>query len=188
MLIVTLQKNADGHASGLHIQEKTERLEWARLAHGAYLLRTNHPSADPAALWRWYIQLTQAEAAFRTGKSDLHLRPVFHQKTRRVEAHLLVSFLSLVLWRVLEQWMRAKGLGDCGRQLLLELDELRSLDVVLPTKEAGEVRLRVVARPEKLLSQLLTRLGLEVPSQPKIIENVVPKTASFSAQPIANQG
>jgi hypothetical protein len=188
VLIVTLQKNARGHASGLHLQERTDRLEWARLAHGAYLLRTNHPSEDPAPLWRWYIQLTQAEAAFRTGKSDLHLRPVFHQKTRRVEAHILVSFLSLVLWRVLEQWLRAKGLGDCGRQLLLELDELRSLDVVLPTQEAGEVRLRVVARPEKLLAQLLARLGLELPSRPKIIENVVPKTASFRTQPVANQG
>lgn len=188
VLLVTVNKNARDCASGLQIRERADRLEWARLAHGAYLLRTNHPSEDLAALWQWYIQLTQAEAAFRTGKSDLHLRPVFHQKTHRVEAHILVSFLSLVLWRVLEQWLRAKGLGDCGRQLLLELDELRLLDVVLPTREAGEVRLRVVARPEKLLAQLLARLGLELPSQPKIIENVVPKTAAFRTQPIANQG
>ena len=178
LLIVTLQKNDQGHATGLLIGERTERLEWARLAHGAYLLRTNNPSEDPASLWRWYIQLTQAEAAFRTGKSDLHLRPVFHQKTNRVEAHILVSFLSLVLWRVLEQWMKAKGLGECGRQLLLELDELRSMDVVLPTRDVGEVRLRVVTRPEKPLVQLLARLGLELPSQPKCVANVVPKTAS----------
>ena len=98
-----------------------------------------------------------------------------------------MSFLSLVLWRVLEQWMRAKGLGDCGRQLLLELDELRSLDVVLPTREVGEVRLRLVARPEKPLAQLLARLGIDLPSQPKIVENVVPKIATSQTQLVANQ-
>ena len=76
-----------------------------------------------------------------------------------------MSFLSLALWRGLEQWIHAKGLGDCARQLLLELDELRSLDVVLPTKEAGEVRLRVVARPEKLLAELLAHLGLELSNE-----------------------
>lgn len=138
-------------------------------------MRTNHPSEDPARLWRWYIQLTQAEAAFRTGKSDLHLRPVFHQTTERVEAHILVSFLSLALWRVLEQWMAAKGLGTCARQLLVELDELRSMDVVLPTSDRGEVRVRTVARPEKPLAELLAHLGLALPETPKIIDNVVPK-------------
>jgi hypothetical protein len=112
------------------------------------------------------------------GQSDLHLRPIFHQKTERVEAHLLVSFLSLALWRSLEPWMRAKGLGDCARQLLRELDEWRSLDVVLPTAEAGAVRLRVVARPEKALAQLLAHLGLELPRVPKVVADVVQKTAS----------
>jgi len=121
---------------------------------------------------------TAMEAGFRTGKSDLHLRQVFHQKTKRVEAHILVSFLSPALWRTLEQWMRAKGLGDCTRQLLLELDELRSMDVILPTRPAGEIRLRVVARPEKALAQLLEHLGLDLPRTPKILENVVPKTAT----------
>jgi transposase len=177
-LEVTVKKEGQGRACGLELNERAKRLQWARLAHGAYLLRTNYPATDPEALWRWYIQLSQAEAAFRTGKSDLSLRPVFHQKTERVEAHILVSFLSLALWRTLEQWMRAKGLGDCARQLLLELDELRSMDVILPTRPAGEIRLRVVARPEKPLAQLLAHLGLDLPSAPKILENVVPKNAS----------
>jgi hypothetical protein len=153
VLTVETKKDDQGRACGLELKERTERMPWAQLAHGAYLLRTNHPSDDPEAFWRWYIQLSQAEAAFRTGKSDLHLRPVFHQKTQRVEAHISVSFLSLALWRTLEQWMRAKGLGDCARQLLLELDELRSMDVILPTRAAGEIRLRLVARPEKALAQ-----------------------------------
>jgi hypothetical protein len=194
VLTVTLNKDARGRACGLAHTERTEKLAWARLAHGAYLLHTNHPGGDPAQLWRWYIQLTQAEAAFRTGKSDLSLRPVFHQKTHRVETHILVSFLSLALWRVLEQWMHAKGLGDCARQLLLELDELRSLDIVLPVRTAEmaptAMRLRVVARPEPALAQLLARLGLELPQQPKIVEqmgNVVPKNALPKSQPAANQ-
>jgi transposase len=178
VLVVTVDKDGRGRACGLTITEQIEKLQWARLIHGAYVLRTNHPGKDPAQLWRWYVQLTQAEAAFRTGKSDLHLRPVFHQKTDRVEAHILVSFLSLALWRVLEQWMRAKGLGDCARQLLLELDELRSLDVILPMRTsvttAGptQVRLRMVARPEPALAMLLVRLGLELPQRPKFVEGL----------------
>ena len=171
------ERDGQGRACGLRVRARRQRLAWARRAHGAYLLRTNHPASDPAQFWRWYIQLTQAEAAFRVGKSDLLLRPVFHQKTERVEAHLLVCFLALALWRALEQWMRGKGLGDCGRQLLVEMGELCSMDVVLPTAEAGEVRLRVVARPEKPLARLLAQLGLELPSVPKLVTNVVPKTA-----------
>lgn len=176
VLIATLEKDPAGRACALQIAERAEKLEWARLVHGAYLLRTNHPSEDPAALWRWYVQLTQAEAAFRTGKSDLHLRPVFHQTTERVEAHILVSFLSLALWRALEQWMAAKGLGTCARQLLHELDQLHSMDVVLPTRDGAQVRLRVVARPEKPLANLLAHLGLELPHTPQILAQVVPKT------------
>ena len=133
------------------------------------------------------VDRLRAEAAFRIGKSDLHLRPVFHQKTERVEAHILVCFLALALWRSLEQWTRAKGLGDCARQLLLELDELRSMDVVLPTAEEGEVRLRVVGRPEKPLAQLLAHLGLELPRGPRILENVVQKNGLLKTQPLGNQ-
>lgn len=182
LLDVSVKHDADGLAVGLEITERAERSTWAQQAQGAYLLRTNYPERDPRKLWKWYLQLQQAEAAFRTSKTDLGLRPVFHQKTERVEAHILVSFLSLALWRSLEQWMHAKGLGDCARQLLLELDELRSMDVVLPTRAAGEVRLRVVARPEKQLAELLAHLDLDLPRLPKRIENVVPKTAPSETQ------
>jgi len=100
-----------------------------------------------------------------------------HQVAERVQAHVLVCFLFVAMWLVLEMWMSAKGLGSCARQLLLELDQLRSMDVVLPTNEAGEVRLRVVAKPNKPLAQLLIRLGIDLPNVPKMIENVVPKMA-----------
>jgi transposase len=174
---VELEYDNQQQACALAVQEHTDRYQWACRAHGAYILRTNYVEGDESDLWKWYIQLTQAEAAFRTSKTDLNLRPVFHQIAERVQAHVLVCFLSLAMWRVLEMWMSAKGLGSCARQLLLELDELRSMDVVLPTKEAGEIRLRVVAKPEKPLAQLLIRLGIELPDVPKVIENVVPKMA-----------
>ena len=141
----------------------------------AHVAAAGEPAADPAELWRWYVQLTQAEAAFRVEKSDLGLRPVYHQKTARVQAHILVCFLALALWRTLEQWMASKGLGTCARPLLKELDELHSMDVVLPTDTGVELRLRVVAQPEKELAQLLAHLGLALPKRPKILPNVVPK-------------
>jgi transposase len=180
LIEVRVERNAQGQACGLNLAERAERSAWAKHAHGAYLLRTNCMEQDPAKLWRWYMQLSQAEDAFRISKSDLSLRPVFHQKTQRVEAHILVCFLTLALWRTLEMWMRGKGLGTCSRQLLKEVATVRSMDVVLPVKETQsqetrEVRLRVVARPDRLVAELLVRLGLELPSIPKAMQNVVEK-------------
>jgi hypothetical protein len=99
-------------------------------------------------VWEWYLQLQQAESAFRCAKSDLSLRPIFHHKTERVEAHILVCFMSLALWRVLEQWMKGKNLGHCARQFGGEIATIKSLAVVLPVKTAEgvtELRLRTVA-------------------------------------------
>ena len=181
LIEVDVERNAtSGYACGLKITERAERTAWAQQAHGAYLLRTNCTEKDPAQLWHWYMQLSQAEDAFRISKSDLSLRPVFHQKTHRVEAHILVCFLSLALWRTLEMWMRGKGLGNCARQLLKEVSTVRSMDVVLPVKETHsqetrQVRLRVMARPDRPVAELLVRLGLELPSAPKIVQNVVEK-------------
>jgi len=180
LLEVTVERNLNGWACGLKILECAERAAWVQHAQGAYLLRTNCPEQDPVKLWRWYMQLTQAEDAFRISKSDLSLRPVFHQKTERVEAHILVCFLSLALWRTLEMWMSGKGLGTCTRQLIKEVATVRCMDVVLPVKETHdqttrEVRLRVVARPDRPVAQLLVRLGLDLPTAPKAVQNVVEK-------------
>jgi transposase len=182
LLSVVVERNSEGHATGLRVTEHADRTAWAELAHGAYLLRTNCTEKEPAKLWRWYMQLSQAEDAFRISKSDLNLRPVFHQKTERVEAHILVCFLSLALWRTLEMWMRGKGLGNCSRQRLRAVATVRSMDVVLPVKasaeqETREVRLRVVARPDRATDELLVRLGLELPTVPKRVQNVVEKNA-----------
>ena len=98
---------------------------------------------------------------------------IFHRKEGRVDAHILVCFLSLALWRSLEQWMSAKGLGTCARQFLLEMDKVHSMDVVLPLDTGAELRLRTVSRPDKPLALLLHKLGLNLPQTPKRIENVV---------------
>lgn len=180
LIEVVVQRDAEGRACGLKMVERAERTVWAEQAQGAYLLRTNCPERDPAQLWRFYMQLTQAEEAFRISKSDLSLRPVFHHKTERVEAHILVCFLALALWRTLEMWMRGKGLGNCARQLIKEIATIRSMDVVLPVRQTGtdetrELRLRVVGRPDRQVAELLVRLGLDLPSTPKTVQNVVEK-------------
>jgi len=166
-----------GKASGLEIRQRQTNQQWAALSQGAYLLRTNCQEKDPAKIWKWYVQLTKAEEAFRISKSDLHLRPVFHQKTERVEAHILVCFLALSMWRSLEMWMKSKGLGDCCRQLIKEVSTIKSMDVILPVKDGTKLRLRTVAKPDKPVADLMAHLGLELPNAPKIIKNVVPKIA-----------
>jgi len=173
---VAVQLNEQRQACALNVACLMDRSQWARQAHGAYLLRTNCAEQDPAKLWEWYLQLQQAEAAFRCAKSDLSLRPIFHHKAERVEAHILICFLSLALWRVLEQWMKGKGLGTCARQLVAELATIKSLDVVLPVKageNVSELRLRTVARPERLVAELLQRLGLHLPEQSRTVQNAV---------------
>lgn len=162
-------------AVGLEIIEKEVPLTWAERSAGAYLLRTNCTDKDPNQLWTWYVQLTQAEECFRISKSDLHLRPVFHQKTERVDAHILVCFLTLAMWRSLEMWMKSKGLGNCARQLIKEIATVHMMDVILPVRDQGEMNLRVVSKPDEQVAQLLAHLGLDLPPAPKIISNVVAK-------------
>jgi transposase len=169
-----------GRANGLRLWCPLPEKDHPMLAKGAYLLRTNCAETDPAKLWRWYIQLTQAEAAFRTVKSDIGLRPIYHQKTERVEAHLLICFLSLALWRSLECWMQAKGLGSSARKLVESIATIRSMDVVVPVKRGERVidlRLRTVAKPDKDVAMLLSQLGLQLPTGSKLVQNVVEKKA-----------
>lgn len=166
---------ASGLAVGLNFHEDESRLEWAQASQGAYLLRTNCREQDPVKLWRWYIHLTEVEDAFRVGKSDLLMHPLYHQREDRVQTHIMVCFLGLVMWRYLELWLNHKGLGDCGRQVIQQMSTLHSMDVVLPVKDRPEVRLRLVAKPDELTANLLTRMQLKLPTRPKRIENVVEK-------------
>jgi transposase len=143
---------------------------------GSYILRTNWMESNPKTLWNTYIQLTEVEDSFRTEKHDLGMRPIFHWKKDRTQAHILVCFLALAMWRTLQQWMKTSGLGTAPRKLLEELKELKSLDVLLPTREKT-IRLRMVATPEKQLKILLQRMKILIPNRPKVIENVVEKMA-----------
>lgn len=175
----TVLSDESGRAVGLRIASDVVAGRKAFRQKGAYLLRTNCEETDPALLWRWYMQLTQAEAAFRTAKSDLGLRPIYHRKQDRVGAHLLVCFLALALWRTLEQWMQGKGLGSCARQLIKQVASIKSVDVVLPVRRGAvqtELRLRVISTPEPATAQLLAHLGLRLPKGSRVIPNVVPKT------------
>ena len=138
---------------------------WTRLSEGSYVLRTNVRGWSDEDLWRAYIQLTDAEAAFRIQKSDLSLRPVWHQKQDRVLAHLLVCFLAYVLWKFLGQLCQRAGLGHEPRRVLDELSELRAVDVVLPTRDGQEIRTRCVTQPSDHQQILLERLGLTLPGR-----------------------
>lgn len=179
-LEVELIKDPEGRACALRLCCPLREGDHPLLSKGAYLLRTNCTETDPAQLWRWYIQLTQAEAAFRTAKSDLGLRPIYHQKTERVEAHLLICFLTLALWRSLEMWMRSKGLGSSARKLVAAFSTIRSMDVSVPVKRAERtitLRLRTVAKPDPDVALLLAHLGLHLPKGSKLVQNVVEKIA-----------
>jgi hypothetical protein len=142
---------------------RTEWDDWARWSEGCYVLRTNISDWSPEELWRTYIQLTDAEAAFRIQKSDLALRPIWHQRADRVQAHILVCFLAYVLWKTLEQWQQRAGLGHSPRTILEELQTIHSTDIVLPTTDDREVRLRCVVHPTRAQALLLDRLGLDLP-------------------------
>jgi transposase len=138
--------------------------QWARLSEGCYLLRSNVMEWSPEELWRVYIQLTEAEAAFHIQKSDLQLRPIWHKKAMRVEAHILVCFLAYVLWKTLAQLCQRAGLGNEPRKVFQELAEVTLVDVLLPTRSGVTIRKRCVSRPTEHQAILLQRLGLQLPS------------------------
>ena len=171
---VDIDEKADPtHKSGkrltIAIAQHEEHRQWAEMSDGCYLLRTNLKGQDAATLWKTYIGLSQIEDSFRISKHDLGLRPIYHQKPGRTQAHILVCFLALVMWRTLQHWMQGCGLGTAPRKLLEEMAEIRSLDVVLPTGAGKDLRLRTVSRPEQHLAILLQKLGLLLPNKPKSI-------------------
>ncbi len=162
-------KHKSGKGLAITITQEDQHRQWAELTDGCYLLRTNLQGQDAATLWKTYIGLTQIEDTFRISKHDLGLRPIYHQKQDRTQAHILVCFLALVMWRTLQQWMQGSGLGSAPRKLLEEMAEIRSLDIVLPTGANKDIRLRAVSRPEPHLAILLEKLGLPLPNKPKSI-------------------
>ena len=141
--------------------------EWAALSEGTYILRTNVHDWSDEELWKTYVQLTEAEAAFRVHKSDLAMRPIWHHKETRIKAHILICFLAYALWKTLQQWQSRAGLGESPRTVLTELSRIHAADVVLPLADGSqrELRLRCVVRPDPSQALLLQRLGLNLPQR-----------------------
>jgi len=152
--------------------------DWAAISEGAYLLRSNITDWSDQQLWKAYIQLTEAEAAFRIQKDQLNLRPIWHQRAERVQAHILVCFLAFVLWKTLEMWQSRAGLGNSPRTVLEELARIQSNDVVLPTASHGQIRLRCVTQPDAAQAALLDRLGIVLPKRMRLAEHQLPAIAA----------
>ena len=165
---VRVSKNKAGHAVLAWSKVKLV-CDWNSLSDGCYLLRTNVRDWSDEELWKAYIQLTEAEAAFQIHKSDLSIRPIWHQKEDRVLSHILVCFLAYVLWKTLAQLCLACGLGGEPRRVLDELSEIRLVDVVLATRSGINIRRCCVSRPTEHQQILLDHLGLKLPT--RIIQN-----------------
>jgi transposase len=172
LFTVTVERGDDGRAA-LHWSQRTDAEGWARSSQGCYVLRSNVTDWSAEDLWRAYMQLTEAEAAFRIQKSDLRLRPVWHQKAERVQAHILVCFLAYGLRKTLEGWSKRAGLGNSPTTLLEELARIQSTDVVAPTTDGRMIRLRCVVRPDKAQAILLQHLGLTLPKRLRLPRGVV---------------
>jgi transposase len=170
---------AGGCPAGFRLQIEHSALfdDWAALSEGAYLLRSNITDWSDEQLWKAYIQLTQAEAAFRIQKDQLRVRPIWHQRADRVQAHILVCFLAFVLWKSLEMWQQRADLGNSPRTVLEELARIQSHDVILPTPTHGEIRLRCIAQPDAAQAVLLQRLGIVLPKRMRLSELDLPAEA-----------
>ncbi len=144
-------------------REKSDSAEWADLTEGAYILRSNITDWSAEELWKLYVQLTEAEAAFRIQKSELKIRPVWHQKADRTKAHILVCFLAYALWKTLAGWQKKARLGSSPRTVLEEFQRIQSTDVILPLESGQDLRLRCVVQPDDAQKTLLDHLGLKLP-------------------------
>jgi hypothetical protein len=144
---------------------RPERGTWQQVREGAYLLRTNLPPSEPEQLWKSYIQLTEAEAAFRALKSELAIRPIFHQLERRTKAHVLVAFLGYALWVTLKHLLKAKQSPLSPARALATAATLHSADIVLPTTDGRQIRLRRVTYPATEQQTLFQQLGITIPER-----------------------
>ena len=140
--------------------------QWYR-REGRYLLRTNLTGADPKILWEYYLQLVAIEAAFKNLKDDLAIRPIFHQKEQRIEAHIFVAYLAYCLQVTLQGKLRQLAGGLTARAVLEKFATMQMMDVYFPTEEPEkELVFRRYTQPEKDHQILLSQLGWQLPEQP----------------------
>jgi transposase len=170
---VALRDTRDGVRLQWSIKE--DRQVWHRLREGAYMLRTNLQAGTAEEFWSQYMQLTEAEASFRVLKSELSIRPLFHQRESRVKAHVMVAFLGYALWVTLKHLLRrplvpqtsgngsTRALPLSASKALSLLSSLHSADIVLPTTDSREIRLRRITEPTTEQKSLLQQLGFTLP-------------------------
>jgi transposase len=132
------------------------------------MLRTNICDWGARNLWEAYIQLTQAETAFRIQKNDLKIRPIRHQTEDRAKAHILVCFIAYVLWKMLGQMCKRAGLGDEPRKVFDEIAQIKVVDVIMSTKQGTTITQCCISQPTKAQSVLLQHLQLHLPEYMKI--------------------
>jgi len=142
------------------------KLQQAEQRDGHYLLRSNLTAEDPAVLWTRYVQLTQIEAAFRTLKSELGIRPIYHRLERRIDAHILIAFLAYCLQVTLKNRLLVHAPGLTPHAVLEKLQRIQMIDVWIPTLDGRWLVLPRYTQPEQETKLLLDQLELTLPSQP----------------------
>jgi len=148
-------------------QLRRDKLRKVRRQEGQYMLRSNLCAEDPAVLWKYYMLLVEVEEAFKTLKNDLSVRPIYHQKDKRIEAHIFVAFLAYSVQMTLKQRLKALAPGLTVRSVLEKFVSIQMIDVYLPTTEGNELLLQRYTQPDKDQLLLLSRLNLTLPEQPK---------------------
>jgi transposase len=162
--LVTVEIAVQGASFGFWLNRK--KLREARRHEGRYLLRTNLTESDPAKLWEYYLRLVAVEEAFKTLKGDLAIRPVFHQREHRIEAHIFIAFLAYCLHVTLGHRLKNLAPGLTSRSVLEKFSAVQMLDVHMPTTDGRELTLTRYTQPEPELQLLLQRLKLALPPQP----------------------
>lgn len=165
---ITVHKTSEAHARGslLEFRLNRTRLRQIRRREGRYLLRTNLQAKDPAELWEKYLLLVRIEQAFKDLKSDLSLRPIWHQKDQRIEAHIFVCFLAYCLQASLRQICSNHAPGLTPRSVLETLSRILLIDIHLPTTDGRTILLQRRTEPDQPTALLLEKLGIQLPKQP----------------------
>jgi len=162
--LVNVEMAVQGASFGYWLNRR--KLREVRRREGRYLLRTNLTQSDPAKLWEYYIQLTVVEEAFKTLKGDLSIRPIFHQKQTRIEAHIFIAFLAYCLHVTLGHRLKCLACGLTTRSVLEKFCAVQMIDVHIPTTDGRELMLTRYTQPEAELRLLLERLAIALPPQP----------------------
>ncbi|HKQ82865.1 MAG TPA: IS1634 family transposase [Steroidobacteraceae bacterium] len=162
--LVTVEMAVQGACFGYWLNRK--KLREVRRREGRYLLRTNLTESDPAKLWEYYIQLVAVEEAFKTLKGDLSIRPIFHQREKRIEAHIFIAFLAYCLHVTLGHRLKHLASGLTARSVLEKFSAVQMIDVHIPTTDGRELMLTRYTQPEAELKLLLERLKVVLPPQP----------------------